>query len=63
MRDQKKYEILDLIGSGSFSQVHLGRNTDNNGLVILKILNAYRTKSINREIQILNNLKGSSNIV
>lgn len=56
-----KYEILELIGSGSYADVYRGRRTSDGITVALKEIHDHQSAS--REIDALRILRGSENVV
>lgn len=59
----EKYEIIRKIGRGKYSEVFEGMDVSKNELVVLKILKPVKRKKIKREIKILSNLRGGTNII
>lgn len=57
------YEIVRRIGRGKYSEVFEGINVTNNSRCVIKILKPIKKKKIKREIKILQNLHGGTNIV
>jgi len=57
------YEIVRKIGRGKYSEVFEGVNTANNEKCVIKILKPVKKKKIKREIKILQNLCGGTNII
>jgi serine/threonine protein kinase len=57
--DISDYIIQSEIGHGTFSNVYLGTTEDQRD-VVLKVLKKSLPNSINREIQVLNHLRGKS---
>mmetsp|Transcript_9376 Transcript_9376/g.13070 ORF Transcript_9376/g.13070 Transcript_9376/m.13070 type:complete len:346 (-) Transcript_9376:519-1556(-) len=62
-RPQDDYEVYRRIGRGKYSEVFEGTNTTNKQKCVIKILKPVRKKKIQREISILQNLSGGSNII
>ncbi len=62
-RPQDDYEVFRRIGRGKYSEVFEGRNTANKQKCVIKVLKPVRTKKIQREISILQNLTGGPNII
>jgi casein kinase II subunit alpha len=54
---------LRKIGRGKYSEVFEGLNTENNRPIVIKILKPVKKKKIKREIRILENLRGGTNII
>uniref|UniRef100_A0A6B2L9Q7 non-specific serine/threonine protein kinase n=1 Tax=Arcella intermedia TaxID=1963864 RepID=A0A6B2L9Q7_9EUKA len=57
------YEIIRRLGRGKYSEVYQALNIVNNKPCVIKMLKPVNKTSIRREIQILINLSGGSNIV
>jgi casein kinase II subunit alpha len=57
------YEIVKKIGRGKYSDAFEGINVNTSEKVVIKILKPVRKKKIKREIKILQNLQGGTNIV
>lgn len=51
------------IGRGKYSEVFAGVNVSNNTKCVIKILKPVKKKKIKREIKILENLRGGTNII
>lgn len=62
-RDQDKYEVIRKVGRGKYSEVFEGMSTESNEKCIIKILKPVKKKKIKREIKILKNLNGGTNII
>lgn len=62
-RNQENYEIVRKVGRGKYSEVFEGVNVTNNESCIIKALKPVKKKKIRREIKILQNLAGGTNIV
>jgi len=60
---QEPYEIVSKVGRGKYSEVFEAINVTNNERFIIKILKPVREKKIRREIKILRNLDGGTNII
>lgn len=60
---QEPYEIVSKVGRGKYSEVFEAVNVLNNDRCIIKILKPVREKKIRREIKILRNLDGGTNII
>lgn len=60
---QDKYQIVRKIGRGKYSEVFEGINITNNDKCVIKILKPVKKKKIKREIKILQNLCGGTNII
>mmetsp|Transcript_36769 Transcript_36769/g.89500 ORF Transcript_36769/g.89500 Transcript_36769/m.89500 type:complete len:347 (-) Transcript_36769:377-1417(-) len=61
--NQDNYEVVRKVGRGKYSEVFEGINVTNNTKVIIKILKPVKKKKIKREIKILQNLCGGTNII
>ena len=57
------YEIVRKLGRGKYSEVFEGINVVSNTKCVIKILKPVKKKKIKREIKILQNLCGGTNIV
>jgi casein kinase II subunit alpha len=62
-RDQDDYEVHQKVGRGKYSEVFSGSNIHDNAKCIIKILKPVKKKKIKREIKILQNLSGGTNII
>jgi len=61
--EQEDYEIIRKIGRGKYSEVFEGVDVNTKSLVVVKILKPVKKKKIQREIKILQNLQGGTNII
>jgi len=61
--EQDHYEVVRKVGRGKYSEVFEGVNVTNNTKCIIKILTPVKKKKIKREIKILQNLCGGTNII
>jgi len=61
--DQDDYEVVRKIGRGKYSEVFSGFNVFNNTKCVIKILKPVKKKKIKREIKILQNLSGGTNVI
>lgn len=61
--DQEDYEVVRKIGRGKYSEVFEGHNVGNNSKCVIKILKPVKKKKIKREIKILQNMCGGTNII
>jgi len=61
--EQDHYEVVRKVGRGKYSEVFEGVNVTNNTKCIIKILKPVKKKKIKREIKILQNLCGGTNII
>ena len=62
-RNQDDYEIVKKIGRGKYSEVFEGFCVAENKKCVIKVLKPVRKKKIKREIKILQNLAGGTNII
>jgi len=62
-REQDDYQIIRKIGRGKYSEVFDGMDMKTTTLVVVKILKPVKKKKIQREIKILKNLTGGTNII
>eukprot|EP00118_Oscarella_pearsei_P028802 m.2970 g.2970 ORF g.2970 m.2970 type:complete len:436 (+) comp8992_c0_seq1:159-1466(+) len=60
---QDDYQIVRKLGRGKYSEVFEGINITKNEKVVIKILKPVKKKKIKREIKILQNLLGGTNII
>eukprot|EP00316_Scyphosphaera_apsteinii_P020841 CAMPEP_0119309414 /NCGR_PEP_ID=MMETSP1333-20130426/15401_1 /TAXON_ID=418940 /ORGANISM="Scyphosphaera apsteinii, Strain RCC1455" /LENGTH=351 /DNA_ID=CAMNT_0007313381 /DNA_START=10 /DNA_END=1065 /DNA_ORIENTATION=- len=61
--EQDDYQVVRKVGRGKYSEVFEGVNMTNNSKVVIKILKPVKKKKIKREIKILSNLRGGTNII
>lgn len=61
--DIEDYSLVKKLGRGKYSEVFEGINVNDNERVVIKILKPVKKKKIKREIKILENLKGGTNII
>ena len=61
--EQDHYEVVRKVGRGKYSEVFEGVNVTNNTKCIIKILKPVKKMKIKREIKILQNLCGGTNII
>lgn len=61
--DQENYEVVRKIGRGKYSEVFVGHEITNRSKCVIKILKPVKKKKIKREIKILQNLSGGTNII
>ncbi|KAG8463723.1 hypothetical protein KFE25_003996 [Diacronema lutheri] len=61
--EQDDYEIVRKVGRGKYSEVFEGVCVRDNSRCVIKILKPVKKKKIKREIKILQNLKGGTNII
>lgn len=62
-REQDDYEVVKKIGRGKYSEVFDGVNVRNQTKCVVKILKPVKKKKIKREIKILQNLSGGTNVI
>ncbi|XP_029044065.2 casein kinase II subunit alpha isoform X1 [Osmia bicornis bicornis] len=60
---QDDYQLVRKLGRGKYSEVFEAINITNNEKCVVKILKPVKKKKIKREIKILENLKGGTNII
>ncbi len=61
--EQDDYEVVRKVGRGKYSEVFEGINVPLDQRCIIKILKPVKKKKIKREIKILQNLRGGTNII
>ncbi|KAL3307815.1 hypothetical protein Ciccas_013661, partial [Cichlidogyrus casuarinus] len=61
--EQDDYQITRKLGRGKYSEVFEGINVVNNQKCVIKVLKPVKKKKIKREIKILENLRGVTNII
>ncbi len=61
--DQDDYEVVRKIGRGKYSEVFAGHSIKNGYKCVVKVLKPVKKKKIKREIKILQNLSGGTNII
>lgn len=59
----ERYEIIDRIGGGKYSEVFKGIDMVNSDVCVIKVLKPVVDKKIKREVKILRNLTGGPNII
>ena len=62
-RDPRKYETVEKIGRGKYSEVFSGVNVYNQSSCVVKMLRPIKQERIQREVKILQNLVGGPNII
>lgn len=62
-REQDDYNVIRKIGRGKYSEVFEGSNVRNGSKCVIKILKPVKKKKIKREIKILQNLCGGTNVI
>lgn len=60
---QDNYQLVRKLGRGKYSEVFEAINVTNNEKCVVKILKPVKKKKIKREIKILENLRGGTNII
>lgn len=61
--NQDNYQLVRKLGRGKYSEVFEAINVVNNEQCVVKILKPVKKKKIKREIRILENLRGGTNII
>ncbi|XP_055683169.1 casein kinase II subunit alpha [Lutzomyia longipalpis] len=61
--NQDDYQLVRKLGRGKYSEVFEAYNVTNNEKCVVKILKPVKKKKIKREIKILENLRGGTNII
>ena len=61
--EQDDYQVVCKVGRGKYSEVFEGIRVSDGSKVIIKILKPVKKKKIKREIKILMNLAGGTNII
>lgn len=61
--NQDDYQLVRKLGRGKYSEVFEAINITNNEKCVVKILKPVKKKKIKREIKILENLRGGTNII
>eukprot|EP00730_Choanoeca_flexa_P017684 TRINITY_DN8548_c0_g2_i3.p1 TRINITY_DN8548_c0_g2~~TRINITY_DN8548_c0_g2_i3.p1 ORF type:complete len:349 (+),score=78.19 TRINITY_DN8548_c0_g2_i3:165-1211(+) len=61
--EQSHYEITCKLGRGKYSEVFAGIDIRNGSRVVIKILKPVKKKKIKREIKVLQNLNGGTNVI
>lgn len=59
----ENYQVIRKLGRGKYSEVFEAFDVQNNEKVVVKILKPVKKKKIKREIKILENLKGGTNVI
>ncbi|XP_057693495.1 casein kinase II subunit alpha'-like isoform X1 [Corythoichthys intestinalis] len=62
-RNQDNYQLMRKLGRGKYSEVFEAINVNSSEKVVVKILKPVKWKKIKREIKILENLQGGTNII
>ena len=58
-----RYELIGKIGRGKYSEVYEGIDSENDNRIVVKILKPVKEEKYKREIKILDELYGSTNII
>ncbi|KAF8566765.1 hypothetical protein P879_07177 [Paragonimus westermani] len=61
--DLDDYQIVKKLGRGKYSEVFEGINLTTNGKCVIKVLKPVKKSKVRREIKILENLRGITNII
>ncbi|EDV25991.1 uncharacterized protein TRIADDRAFT_50201 [Trichoplax adhaerens] len=61
--DQDNYQLVRKLGRGKYSEVFEGIDIRDNSKTVVKVLKPVKKKKIKREIKILENLRGGTNII
>lgn len=61
--NQDDYQIVRKLGRGKYSEVFEGINVTNNEKCVIKVLKPVKKTKIKREIKILENLRGGTNVI
>jgi len=61
--NQDDYQVVRKLGRGKYSEVFEAVNVTNNEKCVIKILKPVKKKKIKREIKILENLRGGTNVI
>ncbi|VEL08988.1 unnamed protein product [Protopolystoma xenopodis] len=62
-KDPDNYQIVKKLGRGKYSEVFEGINVTNSERCVIKVLKPVKKKKIKREIKILENLRGVTNVI
>ncbi|ORX62577.1 Pkinase-domain-containing protein [Hesseltinella vesiculosa] len=60
---QEQYEVVRKMGRGKYSEVFEGADVSNHSKCVIKVLKPVKKKKIKREIKILMNLAGGTNVI
>ncbi|GAA6057241.1 hypothetical protein JCM3770_003818 [Rhodotorula araucariae] len=60
---QDRYEITRKLGRGKYSEVFEGIDLPSDSLVVIKVLKPIKKKKVKRELKVLTNLRGGTNII
>ncbi|BGP42380.1 Homeobox protein HD-6 [Rhodotorula kratochvilovae] len=60
---QERYEITRKLGRGKYSEVFEGVDLSSNSFVVIKVLKPIKKKKVKRELKVLTNLRGGTNII
>jgi len=58
-----KYQLVQKLGRGKYSEVFEAFDVESNTTVVVKVLKPVRRRKIKREIKILQNLRGGTNVI
>ncbi|BGP18721.1 hypothetical protein JCM10213v2_006787 [Rhodosporidiobolus nylandii] len=61
--NQEQYEVTKRLGRGKYSEVFEGYDVVNKRLVVIKVLKPIKKKKVKRELKVLSNLHGGTNII
>ncbi|GAA5858925.1 hypothetical protein JCM8547_007158 [Rhodosporidiobolus lusitaniae] len=61
--NQEQYEVTRKLGRGKYSEVFEGYDVRNKKLIVVKVLKPIKKKKVKRELKILSNLRGGTNII
>ena len=61
--NQDDYQLVRKLGRGKYSEVFESINVTNNEKCVVKTLKPVKKKKIKREIKILENLRGGTNVI
>jgi len=61
--NQDNYQLVRKLGQGKYSEVFEAINITNNEKCVVKTLKPVKKKKIKREIKILENLRGGTNVI
>merc|ERR1712159_326787 len=62
-KPKENYELVQKLGRGKYSEVFEAYDIENKSKVVVKVLKPVRRRKIKREIKILQNIKGGTNII
>ncbi|GAA6041374.1 hypothetical protein JCM8097_007691 [Rhodosporidiobolus ruineniae] len=61
--NQEQYEVTRKLGRGKYSEVFEGYDVVNKKLIVIKVLKPIKKKKVKRELKVLSNLRGGTNII